>query len=65
MVHCLRDDELLDYIIKKRASKALSAAEVDTLARAFAGLAGMDSGFREQDSEPSQRKEAEHALSAL
>ena len=45
MVHCIRDDQLHDYIVERKATKRLTTKEVKTIARAFAALARMDPDF--------------------
>ena len=46
-VHCIRDDQLYDYIVESKKGKKLTTKEVKTIARAFAALARMDPGFSE------------------
>ena len=44
-VHCVRDDQLYEYIVEKDFGKRLSPDEVQRLAQAFLGLAHMDREF--------------------
>jgi hypothetical protein len=44
-VHCIRDEQLHDYIVERKGGKRLSTKEVKTVARAFAALARMDPDF--------------------
>lgn len=43
--HCIRDDQLYDYIVERKGVKRLSSTEVKKIARAFAALARMDPDF--------------------
>jgi hypothetical protein len=45
MAHCIRDDQLYDYTVDRKAGKRLSTKEVKMIARAFAALARMDPEF--------------------
>lgn len=47
-VHCLRDDQLHEYIVLKDFGKKLSTDEVQRVAQAFLGLAQMDREFNTQ-----------------
>ena len=44
-VHCVRDDQLHEYIVEQDFSKRLSSDEIQRLAQAFLGLAHMDREF--------------------
>jgi hypothetical protein len=44
-VHCVRDDQLHEYIVEKGFGKRLSPDEIQRLAQAFLGLAHMDREF--------------------
>lgn len=47
-VHCLREDQLRDYIVEKEFGRRLKSEKVELVAQAFLGLAYMDRGFAEQ-----------------
>jgi hypothetical protein len=49
-VHCVRDEQLYDYIVEKKFGKHLHPEEVQTLAQAFLALAHMDRDFTERSS---------------
>ncbi len=51
-VHCIRDEQLHDYIANKKLGGRLSPAAVQTLAQAFLALAHMERGFTERSSSP-------------
>ncbi|MBU6402009.1 MAG: NERD domain-containing protein [Verrucomicrobia bacterium] len=44
-VHCVRDDQLHDYIVEKDFGTRLRTGEVERIAQAFLGLAHMDREF--------------------
>jgi hypothetical protein len=44
-VHCVRDDQLYDYIVENKRGKRLSRKEVDSISQAFMALARMDKDF--------------------
>jgi hypothetical protein len=44
-VHCLRDDQLFDYIVEGKNRRKLSKQETESIAQAFLALARMDKGF--------------------
>jgi len=44
-VHCLRDEQLEQYIVENRSGRRLKDREIDTLGRAFAAVAHMEEGF--------------------
>lgn len=46
--HCIRDDQLFDYIVESKKGKKLNTKEVKAIARAFAALARMDPHFSER-----------------
>lgn len=47
-VHCLREDQLREYIVEKEFGKRLIPAEVEKMAKAFLGLAHMDRDFTDK-----------------
>ncbi len=47
-VHCLREDQLWDYIVEKDYGARLKTSEVQEIAQAFLGLAHMDRDFSEK-----------------
>lgn len=47
-VHCIKEEQLWDYIVEKKFGKKLSGTEVELIAQAFANLARMDSGFQSE-----------------
>lgn len=49
MVHCIRDEQLHDYIVERKAPTRLGIKEVKTIARAFAALARMDPDFARRE----------------
>ncbi len=44
-VHCIRDDQLFDYIVESKWGKKLKQDEVQRIAQAFLALAHMDTDF--------------------
>ena len=44
-VHCIRDEQLYDYIVENKKSNKLNKKEVDSISHAFLALARMDTGF--------------------
>ena len=44
-VHCIRDDQLSDYIVESKAGRKLKEPEVERVAQAFLALAHMDAKF--------------------
>lgn len=44
-VHCIRDDQLFDYIVGSKWGKKLTEGEVQRIAQAFLALAHMDTDF--------------------
>lgn len=44
-VHCVKDEQLYDYIVENKKGKKLSDKEIDTLSQAFLALARMDKDF--------------------
>ena len=46
-VHCLRDDQLFDYIVNGNSRKRLNKSDIDATAQAFLALARMDKGFEQ------------------
>jgi hypothetical protein len=47
-VHCIRDDQLHEYIVESKKGKRLNTKDVKTIARAFAALARMDPNFSDK-----------------
>ena len=47
-VHCLRDEQLFDYIVASKPGKRLTTEEVDKIAQALAALAHLDKDFTEK-----------------
>lgn len=47
-VHCIREDQLFDYIVNRESGKKLSPEAVAKISRAFLGLATMEAGCIEQ-----------------
>jgi hypothetical protein len=55
-LHCIRDEQLYDYIVESKRGNKLTNEQVETIAQAFLGLAHMDPDFTakaEQDERPS------------
>lgn len=44
-VHCIKDEQLYDYIVENKKSKKLSQKEIDSISQAFLALARMDKDF--------------------
>jgi hypothetical protein len=44
-VHCIREDQLVDYIVESKFGKRLKPEDVDRIGQAFLGLAHMDKDF--------------------
>jgi hypothetical protein len=44
-LHCIRDEQLHDYIVESKRGQKLKSEEVERIAQAFLGLAHMDSDF--------------------
>ena len=44
-VHCIRDDQVFDYIVESKRGNKLTREQVETIAQAFLGLAHMDADF--------------------
>jgi hypothetical protein len=44
-VHCIRDDQLFDYIVESKFGTKLKPEEVTKIAQAFLALAHMDADF--------------------
>jgi hypothetical protein len=53
-VHCIRDDQLHDYIVESKRGSKLTKQQVETIAQAFLGLAHMEKDFTER-AEPTRR----------
>ena len=51
-VHCVRDDQLQDYIVEKDFGKRLKDGEVQRLAQAFLALAHMERDFTDKSTSP-------------
>jgi hypothetical protein len=59
-LHCVRDEQLHDYIVEKPLGKRLSPDEARTLAQAFLALAHMERDFADRSSNrvsPGRRQE--------
>ena len=48
-VHCLRDEQLGQYILENRSGRILKDGEIETLARAFEALARMEAGLEDSE----------------
>ena len=46
-IHCMKDEQLYDYIVEDKKGKTLSEKEIDSISQAFLALARMDKGFAE------------------
>ena len=44
-VHCVKDEQLYDYIVENKKGKKLSQKEIDAISQAFLALARMDKDF--------------------
>jgi hypothetical protein len=44
-VHCVKDEQLYDYIVENKKSKKLSQKEIESISQAFLALARMDKDF--------------------
>lgn len=44
-IHCVKDEQLYDYIVENKKSKKLSQKEIDSISQAFLALARMDKDF--------------------
>jgi hypothetical protein len=44
-VHCVKDEQLYDYIVENKKSKKLSQKEIEAISQAFLALARMDKEF--------------------
>jgi hypothetical protein len=65
-VLCLRDDQLFDYIVKRKCDTKLSAADAERIAQAFASLRCADTEFvrvRHAPSRPTTHALSKHAVS--
>lgn len=47
-VHCVRDEQLYDYIVEDKKSNKLNKKEVDSISHAFLALARMDREFEDK-----------------
>jgi hypothetical protein len=47
-VHCVRDEQLYDYIVGGKRGRKLSPKEAKTIAQAFSALARMDEAFADR-----------------
>jgi hypothetical protein len=60
-IHCLREDQLWDYIVERKGSERLGAAEVKRIADAFWKVAQADAPFTDKATEliqPARSKQA-------
>lgn len=62
-VHCVRDDQLPDYIVEKDFGKKLNAHEIRQIAQAFLALAHMDADFGSNMAFPTIARRPEYAHS--
>jgi hypothetical protein len=44
-VHCVRDEQLYDYIVENKKGKKLNQKEIESISQAFLALARMDKDF--------------------
>jgi len=44
-LHCIREDQLFDYIVNRESGKKLSLEAVEKISQAFLGLPTMEAGF--------------------
>lgn len=44
-VHCIKDEQLYDYIVENKKAKKLSQKEIESISQAFLALARMDKDF--------------------
>jgi hypothetical protein len=51
-VHCIRDEQLHDYIVESKRGNKLKKEQVETIAQAFLGLAHMDKDFTAKAKQP-------------
>ncbi len=49
--HCIRDEQLLDYVLDKKLDRPLRSDEIKRLAQAFISLARMDEDFSQKADE--------------
>ena len=47
-VHCIRDEQLYDYIVENKKPNKLNKKEIELISKAFSQLARMDSGFEDK-----------------
>ena len=47
-VHCIRDEQLYDYIVENKKPNKLHKKEIESISKAFSQLARMDSGFEDK-----------------
>jgi len=48
-VHCVKDEQLYDYIVENKKSKKLSNKEIESISQAFLALARMDKDFSQDN----------------
>lgn len=48
-VHCIRDEQLYDYIVENKKPNKLDRNEINSISKAFAQLARMDDGFENKE----------------
>lgn len=51
-IHCVKDEQLYDYIVENKKSKKLDTKKIDALSQAFLALARMDRDFEPASKEP-------------
>jgi hypothetical protein len=44
-IHCIKDEQLYDYIVENKKAKKLSQKEIEAISQAFLALARMDKDF--------------------
>lgn len=48
-VHCIRDEQLYEYIVENKKSNKLNKKEIDSISHAFLALARMDREFENKE----------------
>ena len=61
-VHCIRDEQLYEYIVESKKGKKLNSKDVKTIAQAFLALARMDGEFA--DKTASRTRQPTHEIAA-
>ncbi len=47
-VHCIRDEQLYEYIVENKKPKKLDKKDIESISKAFSQLARMDTGFEDR-----------------